>query len=178
MKIVGIAGTIWDLCAVLRIHLILMRIQIRFLDPNPDQGHEHFFRIYWFFWQKKSFRIIFLLFMVMLNLVEEFFDNLSFFKSSDLGLRAKDLFSSFLLIFWPLGQGSQIVVNNEPCISLSFIFKSRIHLNFDFINTATWLRSLLQAWWKNLQPPKVSSAQVSQELTSQLDSDSALVYQG
>ena len=37
--------------------------------------------------------------MVMLNLVEEFFDNLSFFKSSDLGLRAKDLFSSFLLIF-------------------------------------------------------------------------------
>ena len=46
--------------AVLRIHLILMRIRIRILDPHwkktdPDPGH--YFKIYWIFLTKNNFQI-------------------------------------------------------------------------------------------------------------------------
>ena len=56
--------------ALLRIHLILIRLRI--LDPHwktmdPDPGHEHFLKIYWFFFLSRIVYIIFLLFMLKLD---------------------------------------------------------------------------------------------------------------
>ena len=67
--------------ALLRIHLILIRLRI--LDPHwktmdPDPGHEHFLKIYWFFFLSRIVYIIFLLFMLKLD--EPFRDQEFFFS--------------------------------------------------------------------------------------------------
>jgi len=89
---------------VLRIHLILMRIRI--LDPHwkkmdPDPGH--FFKIYLIFLTKNNFQIFCFIFFANFYPKthepfrnEEFFYNLSFFKSSDFAFRSKNFFLQFL----------------------------------------------------------------------------------
>ena len=98
-------------CTVLRIHLILM--QTRILDPHwknmdPDPDLERIF-IYWIFLTEINFQICCCFFPLIFNLKvnEPFrnFYNLSFFKSSDLGLGVK-VFFAFLVDILPLGSRS------------------------------------------------------------------------
>ena len=80
---------IWNLYAwtyisayqVLRIHFILMRIRI--LEPHwkkldPDPGHKHFFKIYWFF-DRRHF-LFFILFLRFLRFRFGFYENENFFS--------------------------------------------------------------------------------------------------
>ena len=99
----------FSLCAgklsVLRIHLILMLIRIRILDPhwkNMDPDPDHFFKNYLFFFNKKMiFKFFFAYFYYKTRwpIRKE-----KIFKSSDLGFRSKKVFFffSFWLIFYPL----------------------------------------------------------------------------
>ena len=81
--------------SVLRIHLILMLIRIRILDPhwkNVDPDPDHFFKNYLFFFNKKMiFKFFFAYFYYKTRwpIRKE-----KIFKSSDLGFRSKKVFFS------------------------------------------------------------------------------------
>ena len=104
---------------MLRIHLILMRIRIRILDPHwkktdPDPGH--YFKIYWIFLTKiifKFFKYFFAYFYPKTLWTIQKWGNfyLSFFKSSDFGSKSKKVFfCSFWLIFYPLNPDPWICI--------------------------------------------------------------------
>ena len=100
------------LLSVLWIHLILMRMRIRILDPHCkiiDPDPSHFFKIYWIFlllnfFNKKMFKFLLnifsLIFILKLNEPfrhEEIFIISLFFKSS-----VKKFFLQFLVDVYPL----------------------------------------------------------------------------
>ena len=95
------------LLSVLWIHLILMRMRIRILDPHwkiIDPDPSHFFKIYWIFLTKKCsnflLNIFSLIFILKLNEPfrhEEIFIISLFFKSS-----VKKFFLQFLVDDYPL----------------------------------------------------------------------------
>ena len=115
---------------MLRIHLFLMRIRIRILDPhwkkmdpdpNPDPGLDpgHFYKIYWIIIFK--FFVLFFSHIFILQLDEPFrneeiFIISLFFKVHILDLEVKKVFFAvFWLIFCPLDPDSWIrIFSRKP----------------------------------------------------------------
>ena len=96
--------------AVLRIHLIFMRIRIWILDlqrkkMDPDPGYFH--KIYRNFCKKAEFSkfVLFFLFICLLKLDKPFRNQeifiISLFNRSDLGLESKHFFLQFLVDILP-----------------------------------------------------------------------------
>ena len=125
-------------------------------NPDPDLGHEYLFKIYWFFKQRKNFRIIFLTFFTifMQQLDEPFRDkdilnNLSFFNSSDLGIESRRFFAVF---GWYFALGSK---SRDPHIFADPDPDPK-HRNWQTKGAPTFLWKVLKWGSRNLSSDKSS----------------------